>query len=227
MKRLLVIALIALLVSTTASAAITKIQLLVGTGLASSFVNSTGIQTISGTNGGAYIFTDEGGATPSFFGFTYMSTTFTGCDDLSSGGIAAADFDGGSWTATIYDPCDTSNNILFSISGTVDWYEEEEKTSNGVEGRGIITITGTTVGDYWTRDNRGGAAWDSSNGKSGITTTITGASQDGDLKDYATDWSSNNVILFIHADSSAIPEPATLGLLGLGALAFRRKRKRS
>ena len=86
----------------------------------------------------------------------------------------------------------------------------------------VLAMLGAVLMAYW----GAGVTWGSTNGKSGLETSISNAIQDGgNLEDYATDWSSNNVTMFLWADSSVIPEPATIALLGLGGLALIRRRR--
>jgi hypothetical protein len=191
-------------------------------GMKSSFVVSTGTQTLSSLNG-AKVFLDDG--TIYTFSKTNLVSAFTGVTDTSSGGLASATFSSGTWQVLLYDPANASH-LVFSMSGTTEWYREQEATdmANKVNGIGKIILSGTPYIDsaFW-----GSATWGSTDGKSAITSVITGAHRmpSGELLNYQTNWQSSNAAVVVWADSShAVPEPATMSLLALGAAMFLRKR---
>lgn len=212
-------------VSVASAEMITEIQLLVGLGLTSSFDadggSGTGSQTMQSTNG-ALVITDVN-PSGTMFTKTNFSLTFDDCDgSASAGGTAAASFGSGTWMAELYNPANDGDLVL-SISGTVDWYNELETNPNAIDGQGIVTIDVGSVFlnfGYWGL----GSSWASGNGKSAIASMISNIAPTP-LEDYNSDWSSSNVMLLVYADSSAIPEPATIALLGLGAVALIRKKR--
>lgn len=200
------------------SAAVDKIEVLINTGMFSDYVAGAGTQTLAGTNG-VYVYSD-GAFSHSFAAAdTSIGISFGDITDNSSGGVASADFDSGNWSVALSD----AGSVVLSMSGTVDWYEELETAPNAVDGRGVVSLSSIYVDPvFWGT----GASWGSTNGKSGVQTEISNATQTGGLTDYQTDWSSTNVRLIVWADSNAIPEPATIAIMALGSLALLRRRRR-
>jgi hypothetical protein len=212
-----------LVLSVPAIAEITGIELnlIYEPGLTSSYSASAGTQTLIGHNG-AYVYTSDGTRYQFTKGCTSGQGVFANAIDSSSGGVASASFAGGSWFIKLYDPSNTSHLVL-DVEGAVDWYSEFESAPNKVDGKGVVSLTSWYVDTtFW-----GDASWGSFNGDSGLKTSISNATQNGGaLQDYQSDWSSNNVVLFIYADSNAIPEPATMSLLAAGAMVLRRMCRR-
>lgn len=211
---------VVLLVSSVASAQLTKIEIVFAMGLSSDFdadagSGGNGLQTLQSTNG-AYVYTDDIYAPPISFATSDILATFEDTTDTSGGGVASAEFGSGAWQIQLFD---SDSQLVMDMSGTVDWYDELETADNAVDGRGILTLGSVSLGGELT-----GHDWASTNGKSGLLTSIVNA-QPSPLTSYQTDWSSNNVMLMLYADSSTIPEPATIMLLGLGAVVLARRRR--
>jgi hypothetical protein len=215
----LLVGCVVLLASSVASAQLTKIEIVFAMGLTSDFdadggSGSNGLQTLQSTNG-AYVYTDDIYAPPISFSTSDILATFEDTTDTSSGGVASAEFGSGVLQLQLFD---SGDNVVMDMSATVDWYDELETADNAVDGRGILTLGSVTLGGELL-----GHEWASTNGKSGLLTSIVNA-QPQPLTSYLTDWSSNNVMLMLYADSSVIPEPATIMLLGLGAVVLARRR---
>jgi len=210
-----------LLLSNAAPAQLAKIEIIFAMGLTSSFdadggIGANGLQTLVSTNG-AYVYTDDIYAPPMQFAASDILCTFEETTDTSSGGIAGAWFDSGAWQIKIFD---SASALVLDMSGTVDWYDELETAANAVDGRGIVSI-----GSIYLAGELTGHQWGSTNGKSGLISSIVNA-QPQPLTNYQTDWSSNNVMMLLYADSSVIPEPATIMLLGLGAVGLLGRKRR-
>ncbi len=220
-KGALLVGCLVLLLSNAASAQLAKIEIIFTMGLTSSFdadggVAENGLQTLVSTNG-AHIYTDDIYAPPISFAASDIVCTFEDTTDTSSGGIASAWFDSGTWQIQLFD---SASVMVLDMSGTVDWYDELETATNAVDGRGIVSIGSIYLGGELT-----GHQWASTNGKSGLISSIVNA-QPQPLTNYQTDWSSNSVMMLLYADSSAIPEPATIMLLGLGAVGLLGRKRR-
>ncbi len=203
---------------------IKEIELIFAPGMHGQYTASTGVQHLQSFNG-AYVY-DEYGARYTFTEAGQVITAdFTGASDGSSGGVASASFSDGGWLVELY----SGGNKVLKVSGGIDWYEEFEKSPDAVHGEGHITVNWSQVwfdSGYWGSGIAWGAGLD---GKSAIKTDLLAADQPahgGVLQDYLDDWTSPNARVFIYADSSeVVPEPATIGLLGLGALTLIRRKR--
>ncbi|OQA03833.1 MAG: hypothetical protein BWY69_00220 [Planctomycetes bacterium ADurb.Bin401] len=197
------------------------VDAVLGFGLFSDYTASAPrTQALRSTNGAMVFFNEAVEAIA--FSHSNIWADFTNVTERSSGGLASATFSTGSWQIQLFSPAD--DHLVFDISGTVDWYREDESSdySNTVNGIGKVTLGEIAYVDPLFF---GGAIWGSSDGKSAITTTITGATQGGgNLINYQSDWASDNVTIVVWADSSmAVPEPATMCLLALGGLLLRKR----
>lgn len=224
MKKIISFLFVLLLLCEIAQAGtVAKIDVVLGFGLFSQFeASDPATQSLTSTNG-AMVFFSEPGIEPISFSKSNLWADFTVINDKSQGGVASATFSTGQWQVQLFSPTNP-NHLVFDISGTVEWYREDESLEfgNTVNGVGKVILQQVSFADpaFW-----GGATWGSDDGKSAITTTITSATQaGGNLIDYQSDWSSSNVTMVVWADSSmAVPEPATMCLLALGGLLLRKR----
>jgi len=207
--------------SAVASAAdIAKIEVTVVTGISGSF-DANGGPTLDGQlswgggSGGAIYMDDF--ITTYEFDDSDIVANFSSLVDQSSGGIAKARFNTGTWTFQLY----SAGNLVVDLAGTTDWYDELETDVSKLEGRGVVTPTYVAIDQ--TYFGGPGVDWDSPSGKSGFVSITTGLTPDP--ANYQADFNGSSVTLIIYADSSYIPEPATMSLLVLGGVAGLLRRK--
>jgi hypothetical protein len=207
--------------SAVASAAdVAKIEVTVVTGMSSVF-DANGGPTLDGqlhwpVGAGGFIYMDNGDEYP--FDASTIDAEFSSLVDQSSGGIAKARFNTGTWTLQFR----SAGTLVVDLAGTTDWYDEMETDVSKLEGRGVVTPTYVWIHPTWFSGSS--ADWNSPNGKSGFISLTTGLTPQ-DPANYQADFTGSSVTLIILADSSLIPEPATLLLLGLGGVAGLLRRK--
>jgi len=155
-----------------------------------------------------------------------VSATWGTCTDSSAGGVAQADFRSGSFAVDLFPRYHTSpgekigtvTGHLYTGSGWT--YNEAETSPDFIEGRGLVVVDNCTVTvgeeEY---------CWQGGEGDLAGMTTSTQLDAGRNLQSYLEDWASPNTIVTLLADESGIPEPATLGLLGLGTLGLLRRKR--
>lgn len=144
--------------------------------------------------------------------------------DMSVGETAAAVFDTGSFNVTFFALADSTKstpigNLSGSLFSGANYYFESETADNPSElyGAALIKL------DSWMLT---GFQWAENLGDPGGLTASTSNLVQWDIDNYQFNWRSNNTIVTILADESGIPEPATICMLGLGAVAALRRNRR-
>lgn len=210
------------------AALVKQVQLTQATGGYADYDAGTGTITWSG-GGGGWLMTDSYGVVN--FADADITGTFSGVTDTSSGNLASALFSSGTWSLE-FSGSGSWLDPVFTISGhTINNYAETETgvDTNKLDGRAIVIVDSAyfTLGffDDWfgipvTMEWEGGIGT-----YAGLIADVT-LPIAPDITDYASDYTSTNLIVTLWADESIVPEPATITLFGAaGLLLLRRKRK--
>jgi hypothetical protein len=153
-----------------------------------------------------------------------VDATLSGMTDTSSGGLASASFSSATFTVNFYALTDTTKlTSLGHLDGELhpgySYLEGEiQQDPSQLYGSAPMRLTAFNFNGY---------AWAEDIGDmGGLTATTSNLFGNwGNISDYQSDWSSNNTIVKLLADETGIPEPASILLLGLGGLAWIRKRR--
>lgn len=203
-----------------------QIQIIQDIGVTAEYNASTGITTWS--QGAAGWLMTDGGKVESFTDVS-VSGAFSGAVDQSSGGLASAVFTNpGTWTITMNHG--VGNAVTISGTTSTDWVETETGVdTDKIDGRAVVVVTSYTFDTGWF-----GALWGINdldlqwegglNSLAGLIADITLPNGTG-YTSYADNYSSTNATITLWADEGVIPEPATLCLLGFGAVGLLRRRK--
>lgn len=160
----------------------------------------------------------DGSGTPvaTFSGVVNIAGTFTGLTDMSSGTTAKASFSSINWSISVL-----GIPMIWGTEKPGELFIEEEQFNTGILwGSGIVQVTGCAFGtvqeflDY---------CWDDDNGDARLKSQVIVQRA---FNSYLTNsYSTKNTTMWLFADESVIPEPATMALLGLGSLVVLRKRR--
>jgi hypothetical protein len=182
-------------------------------------------QTITWSGGAsATLYKDDGSTLP--ISSVDVSATIQELEDFSADGWAHGIFSVVNWRIDLLHQ--GNNDYAGFIEGTqlsTNTFEEIEGAENpspfGPDS-GIVVVTDYDF-TYW-----GNSVWaDVSGGAAGLTShNVLGQPQDPDqFGSYLTDdYATSETTMWLYADESAIPEPATMALLGLGALLLRKRK---
>jgi PEP-CTERM motif len=152
-----------------------------------------------------------------------VDATFDNMTDTSLNGLASAVFASGSFTVNFYALSDQSKTTSLGSTTGQFWpswtYKESEilESPSKLYGSVPMELTSWTLSGY---------AWSGGlNTEGGLTATTTNINNNGNISDYQSNWSSSNTVVRVLADATGIPEPATMCLLGLGALGLIRRKR--
>lgn len=221
-----------LVISASSFGAISVIQIVEAQGYQASYDHVA--QTITWTGGASATLYTDLGVTVSLDSVK-VTATFSQLSDYSANGWAASDFSVVDWRLDLLDlgggnyagyieGTQLGSNVFTEIEGAENpspfgdpWIKQNE-----LFGAGIVQVTAYDF-NHWS-----GSVWaDAGGGAAGLVSHNVLGSPDPDLfGSYLTDdYSTSETTVWLYADESAIPEPATMLLLGLGSLLAVRKRK--
>ncbi len=226
MKRFMYVIGALLLLSVVVQAGVLQVTIAQTDGVTASYNGTTKqLDWSQGTSG--LIITDDWGV----FGFdtATVTATFSGVSDLSSGGVAKATFSAGSWTMNLSDISFIASPTIsvplmgatVSLAGGISglYTEEELPEGDALDGRAVVTLTTAVFSNF------GGSydlIWGNSQMLGGIISSVL-FPPNTNIQDYQSSYLSQNATITLLADHTAIPEPMTMFLLGLGAVLLRKK----
>lgn len=187
----------------------------------------------SASGGTSEIFTDGVDFYPGL-GFLPVKFSFDNCaitanyvldDDRSSSGVMSGWFTSGTWSMDLRDSGHNGgNSSIIYAEGTLDWFSQNEDPENQTVGEGILNITTLNIDYGFNWKSAEAINWGGALNKAGLETEVLNYISGLPLEDYSRDFTSNSVAYRILPDETAIPEPATMILLGLGSVAMLRRR---
>ncbi|MBN2211569.1 MAG: PEP-CTERM sorting domain-containing protein [Sedimentisphaerales bacterium] len=202
---------------------IEKIVVTLATGLSAAFTEAEpdADSTLTWTGNDIDIVLYGDGGSEWYPDSTTLSASWTNMVDNSG----SARFTAGTWSLVSTD----GGSEVLNLSGTLAWYTEDPTGDNSAFGRGVFNVApgySVDVGYF------GGAQWGfnpaypNQSGVDATTSGITVLPPETLPYSYQEDWTGPNLTLLIWADPTQIPEPATLGLLGLGGVLMVLGRRR-
>ena len=227
MKKVLLCTLVLLMPAVPGFAALNlqtiKIDVLQGDGLTAAYDHST--QTLT-WSGGASIslyssLNGSGDPVATFHNAVNIQGEFTMLTDQSSGPVAKASFAAIDWTISV-----GGVDLIWGTNKSGESFveaEQYEEVGPMIFDSGILFGSGVVQVDGSIFDSLGDFAWEDSNGYARLKSQVAG---DSSFDSYLTnDYNTLVTTMWLYADETVIPEPATMALLGLGSLLALRKRK--
>ncbi len=211
---------------------ISIVEIVEAQGYQASYDHTT--QTITWTGGAsATLYRDTGETLP--ISSVNVTATFSQLADHSDGTWAHGDFSVVEWRidllhqgnddyAGFISGTQLAANVFTEIEGADNPspFGPDRVKQNELFGSGIVEVTAYDF-TYW-----GNSVWaDAGGGAAGLTShNVLGAPEDPDVMgSYLTDdYATSETTMWLYSDESAIPEPATMALLGLGALLLRKRK---
>jgi hypothetical protein len=224
MKKFICVAGALLLLSVAVQAGILEVSIAQTTGVTASYNGTSKILNWDQGTSGLIVDEDWGVFE---FGTATVSAEFSGVTDLSSGGVAKATFSTGSWSMDLSDITNTTYGVSLTgatvhLAGGISglYTEQELPEGDALDGRAVVTLTSANFSGFGTEFS---LLWGNSGMLGGMISSIV-FPPDTNIQDYQTSYLSQNVTITLLSDHTAIPEPVTMLLLGLGAVLLRKKK---
>jgi hypothetical protein len=214
------IVVLAMAVASFASVAtVEKVSFVQTTGASSAYNAATG--TLTWSAGGSGMVTTDVQGDYSNFDTATITATFNGVTDLSSGGVAKAQFASGTWE---FDLNGYLGNFpaTFKIWGNLNSaYNEAEAVPDQLAGAAMANVLGIS----WNYDVMGTTAipvaWANPSNIGSLTASTLFAAG-FNLQGYNPNgWQSRN----LSAQIDSVPEPATISLIAMGIAGLLRRKK--